>query len=176
MPDAWAFRNCRHVADARRGAGPPGGGQDPADRPLPHPVPQPVHLALDAPVSPARVLPRQALHQRPHFIRDRRASRRARIGPFSTDQATVPGQQGSRGHYPVQPQPTWQQPGQGGEHGTVSPVQPRAGDLTTKHHDLMPEDQDLRVLGSVTARQEHHPAEHPDHEEVNETDKHERRA
>src|ERR1700678_745651 len=22
MPDAWAFRNCRHVGDARRGAGP----------------------------------------------------------------------------------------------------------------------------------------------------------
>ena len=76
----------------------------------------------------------------------------------------------------MQPQPTGQQPGQGGEQRTVSPVQLRAGDLTTKHRDLVPEDQDLRVLGSVTARQEHHPAEHPDHEEVNETDQHERRA
>ena len=88
----------------------------------------------------------------------------------------MPGQQRARGHDPVQPQPTGQQPGQGGEQRTVSPVQLRAGDLTTKHRDLVPEDQDLRVLGSVTARQEHHPAEHPDHEEVNETDQHERRA
>jgi hypothetical protein len=28
----------------------PGGGQDPADRPLPHPIPQADHLTLDAPV------------------------------------------------------------------------------------------------------------------------------
>ena len=50
----------------RRGAE-PGGGQDPADRPLPHPVPQAEQLALDAPVAPARVLPRQLLHQRAHL-------------------------------------------------------------------------------------------------------------
>ena len=76
----------------------------------------------------------------------------------------MPGQQRARCHDPVQPQPTGQQPGQGGEHGTVSPVQPRAADLTPQHRDLMPE------------HQEHQPAEHPDHEEVSETDQHERRA
>jgi len=37
MPDAWAFRNFHQVGEAppRRGAQ-TGGGQDPADRPLPH--------------------------------------------------------------------------------------------------------------------------------------------
>jgi hypothetical protein len=41
-----------------RGRAKPGGGQDPTDRPLPHPMPQAGQLALDAPVAPARVLPR----------------------------------------------------------------------------------------------------------------------
>jgi hypothetical protein len=57
MPDAGAARNCRHVGDARRGAGPePGGGQDPADRPLPLLLPHARQLALDPPVTPAGVL------------------------------------------------------------------------------------------------------------------------
>ena len=69
-----------------------------------------------------------------------------------------------------------QQPGQSGEHGAVSPVRPWTGDLPPQHCDLMPQHQDLRVLGGVTARQEHQPAEHPDHEQVDKTDQHERRA
>ena len=58
---------------------------------------------------------------------------------------------------------------QGREHGTVSPVRPRARDLPTQH-------QDLRFLGGVTARQERQPAEHADHEQVDEADEHERRS
>jgi hypothetical protein len=55
----------------RRGAE-PGGGQDPADRPLPHPVPQADQLTLDASVPPTGVLPRHLLHQRAHLGRYRR--------------------------------------------------------------------------------------------------------
>jgi hypothetical protein len=86
----------------------------------------------------------------------------------------VPGQQRARCHEPVEPQATRQQPGQGSEHGTVSPVRPRADDLTPQHRDLVPQDQDLDVLDGITARQQYQPAEHPDHEQVDETDKHER--
>jgi hypothetical protein len=57
-------------------------------------------------------------------------------------------------HDPVQPQVPGQQPGQGGEHGTVSPVRFRAGDLPAQHRDLVPEDQDLCGLGGVASRQE----------------------
>ena len=95
---------------------------------------------------------------------------------ISLDQAPVPGQQRGRGHDPVQPQVPRQQPAQGGEHGTVSPVRPRAGDCRRKHRDVMAQHEDLRVLRGVAARQQHQPAEHPDHEQVDETDKHERRA
>ncbi len=52
----------RRRRSPRRGAE-TGGGQDPADRPLPHPVPQAGQLALDAPVPPRRVLPSQLLHE-----------------------------------------------------------------------------------------------------------------
>lgn len=41
---------------------------------------------------------------------------------------------------------------------------------------LTAEDQDLRILGGDASRQEHQPAGHPDHEQVDETDKHERQA
>jgi len=77
---------------ARRGTE-PGGGQDPADRPFPYPVPQAQQLTLDPPVTPAGVLPRQLFDESTHFGRDGRPSRRARVDPFLPDQAPVPAQQ-----------------------------------------------------------------------------------
>jgi hypothetical protein len=69
-----------------------------------------------------------------------------------------------------------QQPGQDGNHGAVSPVRHRADDLPMQHRDLVPEYQDLDVLSGIAPRQEHQPAEHPDHGQVDKTDHHERRA
>ncbi len=40
--------------------------------------------------------------------------------------------------------------------------------------DLMP-DQDFRILGGIAPRQEHQPAEHPDHQQVGKANEHERR-
>jgi hypothetical protein len=55
-------------------------------------------LAVDAPVSPARVVPRHFQHQRTYRLRGPRPSRRpARIGPPPADQACMPAQQGPRG-------------------------------------------------------------------------------
>ena len=58
--------------------------------------------------------------------------------------------------------------------GRPAPTPPRIS--WTNGLDLMAENQDLRVLRGVAARQQPQPAEHPDHEEVDETDQHERRA
>jgi hypothetical protein len=76
----------------------------------------------------------------------------------------------------VHPQAPEQQPCQGREHGAVSPVRSRARDLPPQDRDLMAQDQYLRVLGGVAARQQRQPAERPDHEQVHEADEHERRA
>ena len=88
----------------------------------------------------------------------------------------MPGQQRAWSHDPVQPQVPGQHPSQGRDHGAVRPVRLGAGDLAAQDGDLMPQDQDLRVLSSLTSRQERQPVEHPDHEQVGKTDEHERRA
>ncbi len=62
------------------------------------------------------------------------------------------------------------QPRERGDHGTVSPVRPWARDLPTQDRNLMPEHQDLRVLGDIAPRQQHQPPEYPDHEQLDEAD------
>jgi len=63
-----------------------------------------------------------------------------------------------------------------GGHGTVSPARLRPGNLPPQDRDLVPQHQDLRILRSITGRQEHQPAEHLDHEEADKADEHQRRA
>jgi hypothetical protein len=40
----------------------------------------------------------------------------------------------------------------------------------------MPQHEDLRILRGIAPRQQRQPAEHPDHEQIDETDQHECRA
>jgi hypothetical protein len=81
--------------------------------------------------------------------------------------------QGARRHDPVQAKAPGQHPRQGGDHGAVGPVRLRAGDLTAQDRNLVPQDQDLRVLRGVASREERQPAEQPDHENVDEANEHE---
>jgi hypothetical protein len=74
---------------------------------------------------------------------------------------------------PVQPQVPGQQPGERGDHGAVSPVRLRAGDLAAQDHDLVPQHQDLNILGGVAAGEQRQPAEQPDHEQIGEAGEHE---
>ena len=76
----------------------------------------------------------------------------------------------------MRPHAPGQQSGQGGEHGAVSPVKLRALYLPAQDRDLMPRHEDLHVLDGITARQQRQPTKHPDHEEIDEADEHERRA
>ena len=61
---------------------------------------------------------------------------------------------------PAQPATFMRVAGDGGHQAptAVSPIRPRTGNLTPQHRDLMPQHKDLRVLGGITARQEHQPA------------------
>jgi hypothetical protein len=74
----------------------------------------------------------------------------------------------------VQPQVPGQQPRQRGDHRTVSPVRLRAGDLAAQDRDLVPQDHDLHLLGGAAAREQRQPAEHPDHEQIQDANKHDR--
>ncbi len=66
-------------------------------------------------------------------------------------------------------------PRQRGDHRTVSPVWLRAGDLAAQDRDLVPQDQNLHILGGGAAREQRQPAEHPDHEQIEDANEHEHR-
>jgi hypothetical protein len=85
----------------------------------------------------------------------------------------VPGEQGAGCHDPVQPKALGQQPRHGSDHGAVGPVRLRAAHLTAQDRNLVPQHQDLQVLRGVAAREEHYPAEQPDHEQIDEAKEHE---
>ena len=121
-PAAWARRKVRQWVSVPRGAGPRRvGGQDAADGAGADVVSEPGELALDAAVSPARVLPCKADDELAQFAVDARAARPVRVGPFLGDQASVPGQEGGGGDEAVAAQFAGEQPGQGGQEGSVGP-------------------------------------------------------
>jgi hypothetical protein len=94
------------------------------------------------------VLGGEPLDQRGDLGADRRPSRPVRVRPLAGDQAAVPAQDSTGGDQPVQTQPCWQEPDQRGEDCAVSPVEPGPGIGAAKHGDLVPQDEQLGVLGS----------------------------
>ena len=78
-------------------------------------------LALDAAVSPARVLPCKAGDELADFAVDARAGRSVWVGPVLGDQAPVPGQESGVGDEAVAAQFAGEEPGQGGQERSVGP-------------------------------------------------------
>jgi hypothetical protein len=89
----------------------------------------------------------------------------------------VPAQQSPRGDDQAQlaDLATRQQPGQPRQDRPVGPRQPRDLDLALEDSDLMAEDQDLGVLGTVRPGKQGEPAEHTQHRQVGESHRHEYR-
>jgi hypothetical protein len=79
-------RNCRQVGDARRGAGPNPAAARIRRIVLPPPGAPSRAAHPGCAGTPARVLPRQLLHQRPHPGWHRRSAWRVQVGPFPADQ------------------------------------------------------------------------------------------
>lgn len=77
-----------------------GSSQDAADRTCTQAVSEPGQFAVEAAMAPGRILVCQAQHQVAELVADRWAVRLVGIGPFSGDQAAVPGQQGGGGVTP----------------------------------------------------------------------------
>jgi hypothetical protein len=103
----------------------------------------------------------------------RRATRPVRIRPVPLDQAAVPGQQGGRGDDPVLMQCAGQQPGQRGQHGPIRPGRPHPIDLAAQHGDFVPQHQQLCCLGGIAPGKESEPAEHPNHDQIQQPNCHE---
>ena len=59
----------------------------------------------------------------------------------------MPPQDSAGSDQPVHPQPCRQEPDQRGEDRAVSPIQPGPRMSTAQHGDLMPQHQQLHVLG-----------------------------
>ena len=134
------------------------------------------HLAVHPAVAPRRILPRQPQHQVTDLLVGRRPARLARVGPLAGDQTAVPGQQRSRCDQSAAPPGGGQRSGQGRQDRAVGPVRPRPGHLPAQHHHLMAQHQDLRVLRCLAAAQQDQPARHPDHDQIQQTDRHEPRS
>jgi hypothetical protein len=93
------------------------------------------------------VLGGDPLDKRGDLGADRRASRPARIGPLPGDHAAVPPQDGAGRDQAVHPQTSGQKPDQRGEDRAVGPVQPGPGTSAAQHGDLVPQHEQLDVLG-----------------------------
>jgi hypothetical protein len=78
-----------------------------------------------------------------------------RVGPRAGDQPPVPAQQRVGLHDKARPARPRQQTADRGEQRPISRLQPGMWDLAAKDGDLVAQDQDLQVLGSVTSNEQH---------------------
>jgi hypothetical protein len=116
--------------------------------------------------APAGVIGGHPLDQLCERDVDGRAAGTARVRPAARDQPPMPVQHRGRGDQPVRPQRPWQQPDQGGEHGAIGPIQPRLRVPATQDGVLVPQDQDLHILGRARRSEQHQPPEHTTEHEV----------
>ncbi len=123
------------------------GLEDPADSRCADPVAELEQLALDPLVPPAVVLGGKPLHERGDLGAARRPSCPVGVGPLAGDQAAVPAQDGAGCDQPMRSQVYRQEPDQRGEDRAVGPVQPGSGIGPAQYGDLVPQDEQLGVLG-----------------------------
>jgi hypothetical protein len=148
------------------------GFEDPADGGCADPIAEFQQFALDPPVSPAVILGGEPLDQRGDIGADRRPSRPMRVGPLAGDEAAMPAQDGAGGDQPVHPQPRGQEPDQRGEDRPVGPVQPGPRMGSAQHGDLMPQHQELGVLGGRRPGGQDQPATQLDEDEIEQAERH----
>ena len=147
---------------------------------LPHrgggdPVAELDEFALHAPVPPRRIVRRDADHE----LADRGCRGRpsgtppAGVVPFACDQSPVPGEQRRRGHREhLAPPLPGDQPGQCREPQPVRRLVADPADLAAQHRVLVPEHQELGILGHLTPGQHHQAAEQTAHEQVDDREDH----
>jgi hypothetical protein len=130
-------------------------------------------LALDAPVAPARVLPRQAQDLLAQLTLKRRPSRRSpAIRPASPDKRSMPSEHGLGPHQQKRGARPSEARARRREHGTIGFVQPRAADLPPQHVKLMAKNDNLDLLRSRRPEPERDQLDKPAQRPINEGDDH----
>lgn len=143
--------------------------QDPADSGSAHVVAELEQLALDALVSPRRVLQGELLNERGDRLVDRWAARVVRVRPLFRHQPAVPTQHRVGSGQTVPLQLPGQLSDQSCEVRAVGPVEARLGVRAAQHSDLMTEDQQLDVLGRGGTGERCEPAEQPAEDQIEQT-------
>jgi hypothetical protein len=149
-----------------------GGAQDPADRRGADTVAELEQLALDPEVPPARVLPRHPHHEGGEDVVDRWPSGPVGIGPSSADEAAMPAQDRVGGDQAIATQCSGQALDEGGEHGSVHPVQARSWVGATEDGDLVAQHEELVVLGGGRAAHQQDQREHLAKDQVQQPQQH----
>ena len=170
MPRAWAVRNCFQVGPVRRGA-----GSIPASCRICHTVEAAIWWPSLTSSPCTRRCPQVGILGRDadHELADRGCRGRppgtpsARVVPLACDQPPVPGEQRRRGHreYLAPPAPG-DQLGQCREPQPVGRLVADPADLAAQHRVLVPEHQQLGILGHLTPGQHHQAVEQAAHEQV----------
>jgi hypothetical protein len=111
--------------------------------------------------------------QLPHTtIKSRTSCSATRVGPRAGDQATVPAQQRVGLDQEAGSATSGQHAADRGERRPVGGFQPGAGDPAAQHRELVAQNQDLQVLGSITAGEQDEQLDGPVQREVRECREH----
>jgi hypothetical protein len=95
-----------------------------------------------------------------------------RAGPLPGGEAPVPAQDGACSDQAVRPQLSRQEPDQRGGDSTIGPVQSGPRIDAAQHGDLMPQHQQLDVLGGRRPTEQGQPAAKPDEHHIEQAHRH----
>jgi hypothetical protein len=130
-------------------------------------------LALDALVTPARVLPGQADDQLLDSLVQRwPAGLAMRVGPRPGDQPPLPAQQRLGRDEEARPAGAGQHAADCGEQRPVGGLEPGRGTSAVQDGELLAQDQDLQILGGVTASEQHQQLDGPAQRQVGSFEEH----
>jgi hypothetical protein len=147
--------------------------QDPPNRGSAYLPAQAGKFPGDPSVPPRRILRRQAQHQRADRRPHRRATRRlARVGPPPLHQIGMPAQQRARGDQQPDPAGIREQPSQRGDQGPIGPRRLGPSNLTTQYRQLVPQHQNLGLLGDIRAQEQSKGTEEPDEDQIDQSQSH----
>jgi hypothetical protein len=113
-------------------------------------------LAGDPQIAPTRVLAREPQDQLAYLTTDRRPTGAAvRVGPAASDKPAMPGQERLRPHRERRPGAARKHPAERRQQDAVVRLEARAADLAAKDRQLVAEHENLELLGSIPAAEEH---------------------